>query len=193
MVSPYYNRPSQEGVYQHFRAINDAVQLPVLVYNVPSRTGSDVSNETMARLARLPNIVGGNWTPTGDLGRASLMRLECGEDFVMLSGDDPTALGYMAHGGHGCISVTANVAPEAFAALMEAAMQGAYGAALARQDQLMRLHRALFFNSSPAPTGARRTGSRPPTGSCGSSAVSTSATRAPPVTRRSFRTACILA
>jgi 4-hydroxy-tetrahydrodipicolinate synthase len=151
VVSPYYNRPSQEGIYQHFRAINDAVQLPVLVYNVPSRTGSDVSNETMERLSRLPNIVGTK-DATGDLGRASLMRRQCGEAFVMLSGDDSTALGYMAHGGHGCISVTCNVAPEPFVALIEAAMQGAFDAALARQDQLIRLHRALFLDASPSPT-----------------------------------------
>jgi 4-hydroxy-tetrahydrodipicolinate synthase len=151
VVSPYYNRPSQEGIYQHYRAINDAVQLPVLVYNVPSRTGSDVSNETMARLAKLPNIVGVK-DATGDLGRASLMRLECGEDFVMLSGDDPSALGYVAHGGHGCISVTANVAPDAFAALMTAAIEGDYAAALAHQDKLMRLHKALFLDANPSPT-----------------------------------------
>ncbi|HTK34113.1 MAG TPA: 4-hydroxy-tetrahydrodipicolinate synthase [Caulobacteraceae bacterium] len=151
VVSPYYNRPSQEGIYQHYRAINDAVQLPIIVYNVPSRTGSDVANETMVRLAKLPNIVGVK-DATGDLGRASLMRLECGPDFVMLSGDDPSALGYMAHGGHGCISVTANVAPESFSAMMEAAMQGAFATALAYQDRLMRLHRALFLDSSPSPT-----------------------------------------
>ncbi len=151
VVSPYYNRPSQEGIYQHYKAINDAVELPVLVYNVPSRTGSDVSNETVERLSRLPNIVGVK-DATGDMGRASLMRLQCGPDFVMLSGDDPSALGYIAHGGHGCISVTSNVAPDAFVALIEAAFRGDFPAALARQDQLMRLHRALFLDASPSPT-----------------------------------------
>jgi 4-hydroxy-tetrahydrodipicolinate synthase len=151
VVSPYYNRPSQEGVYQHYKAINDAVQLPVLVYNVPSRTGSDVSNETVARLAKLPNIVGIK-DATGDLSRPSLMRLDCPEDFVLLSGDDPNALGYMAHGGHGCISVTCNVAPEAFAAFMNACMAGDWAAARDKQDQLIRLHKALFLDASPAPT-----------------------------------------
>ena len=151
VVSPYYNRPSQEGIYQHFKAINDAVQLPILVYNVPSRTGSDVNADTIARLSKLPNIVGVK-DATGDLTRISLMRLDCPEDFVLLSGDDPTALGYMAHGGHGCISVTCNVAPEAFASFMNACMAGDHDAARDRQDQLIRLHKALFLDASPAPT-----------------------------------------
>jgi 4-hydroxy-tetrahydrodipicolinate synthase len=151
VVSPYYNRPSQEGVYQHFRAINDAVQIPVVLYNVPSRTASDMSNETVARLARLPNMVGVK-DATGDMTRASIMRLDCPEDFVLLSGDDPTALGYMAHGGHGCISVTCNVAPEAVSAFMNACMAGDWAAARDKQDQLIRLHKALFLDASPAPT-----------------------------------------
>ena len=151
VVSPYYNRPSQEGIYQHYRAINDAVQLPLLIYNVPSRTGSDVSNETVARLAKLPNIVGIK-DATGDLSRPSLMRLDCPEDFVLLSGDDPNALGYMAHGGHGCISVTCNVAPDAFSAFMTACMAGDWTGALYLQDRLIRLHKALFLDASPSPT-----------------------------------------
>jgi 4-hydroxy-tetrahydrodipicolinate synthase len=151
VVSPYYNRPNQEGIFQHYKAINDAVQLPVLIYNVPSRTASDVSTDTVARLAKLPNIVGIK-DATGDLSRASLMRLECPEDFVLLSGDDPNALGYMAHGGHGCISVTCNVAPEAFSAFMNACMAGDWAAALFQQDRLIRLHKALFLDASPAPT-----------------------------------------
>ena len=151
VVSPYYNRPSQEGIYQHFKAINDAVQIPVLLYNVPTRTGSDMSNETVARLAKLPNIVGIK-DATGDMTRPSLMRLDCPDDFVLLSGDDPNALGYMAHGGHGCISVTCNVAPEAFSAFMNACMNGDWTAALEKQDQLIRLHKALFLDASPAPT-----------------------------------------
>jgi 4-hydroxy-tetrahydrodipicolinate synthase len=151
VVTPYYNRPSQEGLYQHYRALNDAVQIPILLYNVPSRTGVDLSNDTVERLARLPNIVGVK-DATGDMGRASLMRLRCGEDFVMLSGDDPSALGYIAHGGHGCISVTCNVTPEPFSALIESALRGDFAAALAKQDQLMRLHRALFLDASPSPT-----------------------------------------
>jgi len=151
VVTPYYNRPSQEGLYQHYRALNDAVQIPILVYNVPSRTGVDISNDVVQRLSVLPNIVGVK-DATGDLGRASLMRLQCGEDFVMLSGDDPSALGYIAHGGHGCISVTCNVTPEPFSALIEAAMAGDFAAARAKQDLLMRLHRALFLDASPSPT-----------------------------------------
>jgi len=153
VVTPYYNRPSQEGLYAHYAAINEAVQLPVLVYNVPSRTSVDISNETLARLARLPNIVGVK-DATGDMPRASLQRLMCGEDWVMLSGDDPSALGYMAHGGHGCISVTSNVAPEQTAAFYNALMAGDWAGGLYHQDRLVRLHRALFTDASPAPTKA---------------------------------------
>jgi 4-hydroxy-tetrahydrodipicolinate synthase len=151
IVTPYYNRPSQEGLYRHYAAIAEAVDLPVLVYNVPSRTSIDISNETLARLSRLPNIVGVK-DATGDLPRASLQRLMCGPDWVMLSGDDPSALGYVAHGGHGCISVTSNVAPQACAAFFEALRAGEWKAALAAQDRLVRLHKALFLDSSPAPT-----------------------------------------
>jgi 4-hydroxy-tetrahydrodipicolinate synthase len=150
-VSPYYNRPSQEGIYQHYKAINDAVELPVLVYNVPGRTASDVSNETLARLSALPNVIGVK-DATGDMTRVSFQRLMCGEEWVMLSGDDPTALGYMAHGGHGCISVTANVAPDGCASFYNAAMAGDWETARSWQDRLVRLHRALFLDASPAPT-----------------------------------------
>ena len=151
VVTPYYNRPSQEGLYQHYRAINGAVDLPVIVYNVPSRTSGDIANETLARLAKLPNIVGIK-DATGDMTRASLQRLTCGRDWVMLSGDDPTALGYMAHGGHGCISVTANVAPGPCARFFDACLVGDWAGALALQDKLVRLHKALFLDASPAPT-----------------------------------------
>lgn len=151
VVTPYYNRPSQEGLYAHYRAINDAVQLPVLVYNVPARTSVDISNATLARLSKLPNIVGIK-DATGDLARASLQRLECGDDWVMLSGNDDSALGYMAHGGHGCISVTCNVAPEQTAAFYNAALGGDWAAALQAQDCLIRLHKALFSDASPSPT-----------------------------------------
>ena len=151
VVAPYYNRPSQEGIYQHFAAINDAVQLPVFLYNVPSRTGVDIATETVARLARLPNIVGVK-DATGDLARPSLMRLTCPEGFILLSGDDPSALGYMAHGGHGCISVTCNVTPEPFASFMRACMDGDWMGALDLQDRMIHLHKALFLDSSPAPT-----------------------------------------
>jgi 4-hydroxy-tetrahydrodipicolinate synthase len=151
VVTPYYNRPSQEGLYAHYAAINEAVQLPVLVYNVPSRTSVDISNEILARLAKLPNIVGIK-DATGDLPRASFQRLMCGPDWVMLSGDDPSALGYMAHGGHGCISVTANVAPEQCAIFYNDALSGQWQGALEGQDRLIRLHRALFTDASPSPT-----------------------------------------
>lgn len=151
VVTPYYNRPSQEGLYAHYKAINDAVQLPVLVYNVPGRTSVDISNATLARLAKLPNIVGIK-DATGDLPRASLQRLECGEDWVMLSGNDDGGLGYMAHGGHGCISVTCNVAPDLVSQFYNDAMSGQWQAALYGQDRLIRLHKALFADASPSPT-----------------------------------------
>ncbi|PTS88191.1 4-hydroxy-tetrahydrodipicolinate synthase [Pseudomonas sp. HMWF010] len=151
VVTPYYNRPSQEGLYRHYEAINNAVQLPVLVYNVPGRTSVDISNDTLVRLSKLPNIVGIK-DATGDLTRASFQRIQCGDDWVMLSGDDPTALGYLAHGGHGVISVTANVAPEACATFMNACMAGQWETALYWQDRLVRLHKALFLDASPSPT-----------------------------------------
>jgi 4-hydroxy-tetrahydrodipicolinate synthase len=150
VVTPYYNRPSQEGLYAHYAAIDAAVQLPVLVYNVPGRTSVDIGNDTLARLAKLPNIVGIK-DATGDMLRASLQRLACGEDWVMLSGDDGSALGYMAHGGHGCISVSVNVAPEQCAALYNDALSGQWPGALAGQDRLAPLHKALFADASPAP------------------------------------------
>jgi 4-hydroxy-tetrahydrodipicolinate synthase len=151
VVTPYYNRPSQEGLYAHYKAVNDAVELPILVYNVPSRTSVDISNDVLARLAALPNVVGIK-DASNDLGRASLQRLDCGEGWVMLSGNDDTALGYMAHGGHGCISVTANVAPEQCAAFYDHALAGRWAEALYGQDRLIRLHKALFADASPSPT-----------------------------------------
>ena len=151
VVTPYYNKPNQEGVYQHYKAINDAVQLPVLAYNVPSRTVLDVSNDTYTRLSKLPNIVGVK-DATGSMARAAGQRLDCGEDWIMLSGNDDSALGYMAHGGHGCITVTANVAPEAVASFFNACLNKDWDTALYWQDRLTRLHEALFMDSSPAPT-----------------------------------------
>jgi 4-hydroxy-tetrahydrodipicolinate synthase len=151
VVTPYYNRPSQEGLYQHYAAIDAAVDFPVIVYNVPSRTGSDIANETLARLAKLKSIRGVK-DATGDLVRASLMRLMCGEAFCMLSGDDPTALAYIAHGGHGLISVTSNIAPRACAERMNAAMAGDFKTALQWQDKLVQLDKALFADASPSPT-----------------------------------------
>ena len=150
-VTPYYNRPSQEGLYRHYAAIAEAVDIPIVVYNVPSRTSVDIANDTLARLSQLPNIIGIK-DASGDLVRASLQRLVCGPDWVMLCGDDPLALGYIAHGGHGCISVTSNVAPQACAAFYNAALSGDWTAALAAQDRLVRLHKALFLDASPSPT-----------------------------------------
>ena len=150
VVTPYYNRPSQEGLYAHYAAINEAVQLPVLVYNVPARTSVDISNATLVRLSKLPNIVGIK-DATGDLGRASLQRVECGEDWVLLSGNDDQGLGYIAQGGHGCISVTCNVAPELVARMYDDALSGQWQGALYGQDRLIRLHKALFSDASPAP------------------------------------------
>lgn len=151
VVTPYYNRPSQEGLYAHYAAINDAVELPVLVYNVPSRTSVDISDSVLIRLSKLPNVVGVK-DATGDMTRATLQRIGCEPGWVMLTGDDPSALGYMAHGGHGCISVTANVAPDLCAAFYNAAMSGDWKTALYWQDRLVRLHKALFTDNSPAPT-----------------------------------------
>jgi len=151
VVTPYYNRPSQEGLYAHYAAINEAVQLPVLVYNVPGRTSVDISDATLGRLSKLPNIVGVK-DATGDMTRATMQRLLCGDDWVMLSGDDLTALGYMAHGGHGCISVTANVAPDLCATFFNAAMADDWKTALYWQDRLFRLHKSLFSDASPSPT-----------------------------------------
>ncbi len=150
-VAPYYNKPSQEGLYQHFKALNDQVQIPVLLYNVPGRTVVDMSNDTIARLARLPNIVGIK-DATGALDRMSQLRVEIAEGFSFISGDDPTFLGYMAHGGHGVISVTSNVAPAQMVALYNAVNQGAWDAARQWQDRLIKLHKVLFADSSPSPT-----------------------------------------
>lgn len=151
IVTPYYNRPSQAGLAQHFEAIAEAVQLPVLLYNVPGRTGVDMSNETVARLAAHPNIVGIK-DATGDLGRVSWMRAKIGGQFDLISGDDPSYLGYHAQGGVGVISVTSNVAPEAMVAMHEAAAAGDYATARDWQDRLIGLHKALFLDNSPAPT-----------------------------------------
>jgi len=151
IATGYYNRPSQDGLYQHFAAVNDAVDIPIVVYNVPSRTIVDIGNETLARLSKLPNILGIK-DATSDVARVSQQMKVCGPDWVMLSGDDPTALGYIAHGGHGCISVTANVAPEACAAFFDAALAGDYATARSWQAKLINLHKALFLEPSPGPT-----------------------------------------
>ena len=151
VVTPYYNRPSQEGLYRHYAAIDQAVDLPVILYNVPGRTGVDMSNETVARLSALRNIVGIK-DATADLTRAGLMRLDVPNDFAMISGDDGSFLGYVASGGVGVISVTANVAPEGMVALWRAANSGDFKGALDWQDRLIRLHKGLFLDASTAPT-----------------------------------------
>ncbi|HST92881.1 MAG TPA: 4-hydroxy-tetrahydrodipicolinate synthase [Brevundimonas sp.] len=151
VVTPYYNRPSQEGMARHFEAIAEAVQLPVLLYNVPGRTGVDLANDTVARLAAHPNIVGIK-DATGDLSRVSWMRANISGQFDLISGDDPSYLGYHAQGGVGVISVSSNVAPEAMVALHEAAAAGDYATARDWQDRLIGLHKGLFLDNSPSPT-----------------------------------------
>jgi 4-hydroxy-tetrahydrodipicolinate synthase len=146
VVTPYYNKPNQEGLYRHFRAVNDAVGIPIVIYNIPSRSVVDMSIDTMKRLYELSNIVGVK-DATGNLARTALQRQSLGEDFVQLSGEDMTALGVMAHGGHGCISVTANVAPQLCADLMSACFKGDYRAALRLQDRLTILHAAIFIEA----------------------------------------------
>jgi 4-hydroxy-tetrahydrodipicolinate synthase len=150
-VTGYYNRPSQEGIYQHFAAMDAAVDIPIVIYNVPTRTIVDLSNDLVERLAKLPRVIGIK-DATGDMARPSLQRLTCGAEWTMLSGDDPTALGYIAHGGHGCISVTANVAPEACAAFFNACLAGDWDTARGWQGRLIRLHKGLFLDASPSPT-----------------------------------------
>ena len=149
VVTPYYNRPSQEGLYRHFKAVNDAVGIPIIIYNIPPRSVVDMSVETMQRLYELTNVVGVK-DATANLARVSLQRHAMGPDFVQLSGEDMTALAYMGAGGHGCISVTSNVAPRLCAEMQRAALEGDYRGALARQDKLVPLHSALFVEPSPA-------------------------------------------
>ena len=151
VVTPYYNRPSQAGLEAHFRAVADAVQIPMLLYNVPGRTGVDLANETVAALADHPNVVGIK-DATGDLGRVSWMRNHVASDFALVSGDDPSWLGYLAQGGHGVISVTSNVAPEGMVALYDAVQAGDLALARTWQDRLIGLHKGLFLDNSPSPT-----------------------------------------
>ncbi len=149
-VTPYYNKPTQEGLYQHFKAVAECADIPVFIYNIPGRSVINMSVEIMARLAKLTNIVGVK-DATGDLTRVSLQRQEAGADFIQLSGEDGTALGFNAHGGQGCISVTANIAPKLCAQFQDATLNGDYAGALAIQDRLMPLHSTLFMETSPAP------------------------------------------
>lgn len=150
VVLPYYNRPSQEGLIAHFDYLAEQCDLPIILYNVPSRTVTDIAVETMARLARNSHIVGVK-DATGNLTRVSAQRQACGVDFCQLSGNDDTALGFMAMGGAGCISVTANVAPKLCAAFQAACRDGDWAGALALQDRLFPLHAAMFSDASPGP------------------------------------------
>ncbi len=150
VVTPYYNKPTQEGLYLHFKAINDAADIPILIYNIPGRSVVDMSVETMTRLAKLANIVGVK-DATANMARVSQQRAAMGPDFVQLSGEDATALGFMAHGGQGCISVTANVAPALCSEFQLACLGGNFKRALDLQDRLMPLHDALFVESNPGP------------------------------------------
>ncbi len=151
VVVPYYNKPTQEGLYQHFKAIADAVDIPIFVYNVPGRSVANISVETLARLSKDCRNIVGTKDASADLTRPSRQRLMSGEGFIQLSGEDGTALGFNAHGGVGCISVTANVAPRLCAELQEATLAGDYRKALKLQDRLMPLHHALFIETSPSP------------------------------------------
>ena len=150
IVTPYYNKPTQEGMYQHFKAINDAIGIPIIIYNIPPRSVVDMSVETMTRLFELKNISGVK-DATANLARVSQQRAAMGDDFNQLSGEDITALGFNAHGGHGCISVTSNVAPRLCSEFQAACLKGDYAAALKLQDKLTPLHLNLFVETSPAP------------------------------------------
>jgi 4-hydroxy-tetrahydrodipicolinate synthase len=150
VVTPYYNKPTQEGLYQHYKAINDAIGIPIIIYNIPPRSVIDMSVDTMKRLFELPNIAGVK-DATANMTRVTQQRAAMGEDFNQMSGEDITALGFMAHGGHGCISVTSNVAPRLCAEFQAACRKGDYSAALKIQDKLAPLHINLFLETSPAP------------------------------------------
>ncbi|MFM2390130.1 MAG: hypothetical protein RLZZ437_1685 [Pseudomonadota bacterium] len=152
VVTPYYNKPTQAGMVAHYTALHEASNLPIIIYNIPGRSVVDMSPDTMGQLAKLPRIVGVK-DATGKIERVSMQRMTCGADFVQLSGEDATALGFNAHGGVGCISVTANVAPRLCAEFQEATLAGDYGRALAYQDRLMPLHEAIFIE--PGLAGAK--------------------------------------
>ncbi len=152
VVTPYYNKPTQAGLIAHYKAIHDATNLPIVIYNIPPRSVIDMTPETMGELAKLPRIVGVK-DATGDITRVSKQRASCGKDFIQLSGEDASALGFNAHGGVGCISVTANVAPRLCAEFQAATLAGDYAKALEYQDRLMPLHVAIFLE--PGLAGAK--------------------------------------
>jgi 4-hydroxy-tetrahydrodipicolinate synthase len=150
VVTPYYNKPTQDGLYQHYKAINDAIGIPIIIYNIPARSIVDMSVDTMARLFELKNIAGVK-DATANMTRVSQQRAAMGLDFNQMSGEDITALGFMAHGGDGCISVTSNVAPRLCAEFQAACLRGDFATALRLQDKLAPLHINLFIETSPAP------------------------------------------
>ena len=150
IVTPYYNKPTQEGMYQHFKAINDAIGIPIIIYNIPGRSVIDMSVDTMKRLFDCKNVAGVK-DATANMVRVSQQRAELGDGFNQLSGEDGTCLGFMAHGGHGCISVTSNVAPRLCAEFQSACLKGDYATALKLQDKLMPLHQHLFVETNPSP------------------------------------------
>ena len=150
VVTPYYHKPTQEGLYLHYKAINDAVEIPIIIYNIPGRSIVDMSVETMTRLFKLPNVAGLK-DATANMSRVSQQRAAMGTEFVQLSGEDATALGFNAHGGQGCISVTANIAPALCSEFQLACLGSNFKRALEIQDRLMPLHDALFVESNPGP------------------------------------------
>ncbi|HRN85237.1 MAG TPA: 4-hydroxy-tetrahydrodipicolinate synthase [Hyphomicrobium sp.] len=150
IVNPYYNKPTQDGLYQHFKAIDEKVGIPIVIYNIPGRTNVDMSVETMARIYELKNVTSVK-DATANLVRVSQQRAAMGPEFNQLSGEDATALAFMAHGGHGCISVASNVAPRLCAEFQNACMKGDFAAALKLQDRLMPLFDALFVETNPGP------------------------------------------
>lgn len=152
VVTPYYNKPTQAGMIAHFTALNDCADIPIVIYNIPPRSVVDMSPDTMGELAKLKNIIGVK-DATGDLSRVAAQRLACGTDFIQLSGEDPTAVGFNAMGGLGCITVTGNVAPALCAKMQEATLAGDYAGALQYQDKLMPLHQAIF--AEPGVNGAK--------------------------------------
>ena len=152
VVTPYYNKPTQRGLIAHYTAVHDCCTLPIIIYNIPGRSVVDMLPDTMGVLAKLPRIVGVK-DATGKIERVSQQRASCGADFIQMSGEDATALGFNAHGGTGCISVTANVAPRLCAEFQEATLRGDYTAALEYQDRLMPLHEAIFIE--PGLVGAK--------------------------------------
>ena len=152
VVTPYYNKPTQAGLIAHYTALHDCCKLPIVIYNIPGRSVVDMTPETMGTLAKLPRIIGVK-DATGKIERVSMQRASCGTDFIQLSGEDATALGFNAHGGVGCISVTANVAPRLCAEFQEATLRGDYAKALEYQDRLMPLHEAIFIE--PGLVGAK--------------------------------------